>query len=160
MEKDEEIDTFGPQSSSNFVRFSESGTQLAYIDSGEIKIWTKGRSTEQAFPTIQGPTLSVSSLVFTPDEKTLVATYWGRTTFLWNISNQRLQNLTTAEELLNRTRYVYSTVSGKILAIGRDEDILKVSEFANNETIAEIPIPGRNCYRKQVPRLSHQQDTD
>ena len=140
LEKEEKIDTFGYRGSGNFARFSESGTQLAYIDSGEIKIWTKGRSTDQAFPTIQGPTLPVSSLVFTPDEKTLVATYWGRTTFLWNVSNQRVQNLTAAEELLNRTRYVYSTVSGKILAIGRDEDTLKVREFRNNETITEIPI--------------------
>ena len=141
LEKDEEIDTFGPQSSSNFVRFSESGTQLAYIDSGEIRIWTKGRTAVQAFPTIQGPTLAVGSLVLAPDEKTLVATYWGRTTFLWNVSNQCVQNLTTVEELPNRIRNVYSTVSGKVLAIGRDEDILKVRELGNNNLIAEIPIP-------------------
>ena len=141
LEKDEEIDTFGPQSSSNFVRFSESGTQLAYIDSGEIRIWTKGRTAVQAFPTIQGPTLAVSSLVLAPDEKTLVAAYWGRTTFLWNVSNQCVQNLTTVEELPNRIRNVYSTVSGKVFAIGRDEDILKVRELGNNNLIAEIPIP-------------------
>ncbi len=141
LEKDEKIDTFEQQDKGNFVRFSESGTHLAYIDSGEIKIWTKGRSTDQAFPTIQGPTLSVGSLVFAPDEKTLVVTYWSRTTFLWDISNQRVRNLTAAEELPNRTRSVYSTVSGKILAISRDENSLKVREFENNKLIAEIPIP-------------------
>ena len=140
LKKDEKIDTFEHQSKGNFVRFSKSGTQLAYIDSNEIKIWTKGGLTDQAFPTIQGPTRPVSSLVFIPDEKTLVATYWSRNAFLWDVSNQCVRH-PTEEELPNRIRNVFPTLSSKILATGGDEDILKVSEFGNKETIAKISIP-------------------
>ena len=107
LEKDEKIDTFEQQSRGKFVRFSENGTQLAYIDSNEIKIWTRGRSTDQAFPTIQGPTRTVSSLAFTPDEKTLAATYWSGNAFLWDVSNQCVRY--PAEELRNGIRNVYST---------------------------------------------------
>ena len=140
LEKGEKIDTFEHQSKGSFVRFSESGTQLAYIDSSEIKIWTEGSPTAQAPPTIQGPTLTVGSLVFAPDEKTIVATYWGRQAFLWNVSNQCVRH-PTGEELPNRTRRVYLSSNGKILAIGGDEEILKVWEFGNNEPIAEISTP-------------------
>ena len=140
LEKGEKIDTFEHQSKGSFVRFSESGTQLAYIDSSEIKIWTEGSPTAQAPPTIQGPTLTVGSLVFAPDEKTIVATYWGRQAFLWNVSNQCVRH-PTGEELPNRTRRVYLSSNGKILATGGDEEILKVWEFGNNEPIAEISTP-------------------
>ena len=140
LEKDEKIDTFEQQSSGNLVRFSENGTQLAYIDSNEIKIWTKGRSTAQAFPTIQGHTRTVGSLVFTPDEKTLVTAYWGRNTRLWDISSQCAQR-STRKELPDRIRDVYPTSSGKILAVGGDENILEVCEFGNSEPLAEIAIP-------------------
>ena len=138
--KDEKIDTFEQQSRGNLVRFSENGTQMAYIDSNEIKIWTKGRPIDQAFPTIQGPTRTVSSLAFTPDEKTLVATYWSGNAFLWDVSNQCVR-YPTKEELPNNIRNVFPTWSGKILATDRDEDILKVCEFGNSEPLAEIAIP-------------------
>ena len=90
LEKGEKIDTFGHQSEGKLARFSENGIQLAYTDSNEIKIWTKGKPTDQASPTIQGPTraVTVGSLVLTPDEKTIVATYWGRKAFLWDVSNR------------------------------------------------------------------------
>ena len=140
LEKGEKIDTFGHQSKGSLVRFSESGTQLACTDSGEIKIWTKDRPIAQAFPTIQGHTWTVGSLVFTPDEKTLVTAYWGRNTRLWDISSQCAQH-PTKEELPDRIRDVYPTSSGKILAVGGDENILEVCEFGNSESIAEIPIP-------------------
>ena len=140
LEKGEKIDTFEHQSKGSFVRFSESGTQLACTDSGEIKIWTKDRSIAQAFPTIQGHTWTVGSLVFTPDEKTLVTAYWGRNTRLWDISSQCAQRPTKVE-LPDRIRDVYPTLSGKILAVGGDENILEVCEFGNSESIAEIPIP-------------------
>ncbi len=139
LEKDEKIDTFEQRSRGKLVRFSENGTQLAYIDSNEIKIWTKGRPIDQAAPTIQGPTRTVSSLVFTPDEKTLVATYWSGNAFLWDVSNQRVR-YPTEEELPNNIRNVFSTSSGKILATDRGEDILKVYAFGNREPLAEIPI--------------------
>ena len=142
LEKDEKIDTFEHQSKGNFVRFSKSGTQLAYIDSGEIKIWTKGRSTAQASPTIQGPTTTVGSLVFTPDEKTLVTAYRGRTGLLWVVASKTAQHPTAADlpgpgKILN----VYSSSNGKILSTSRDEDIWKMWEFGSSEPIAEIPIP-------------------
>ncbi len=140
LEKGEKIDTFEHQSKGSFVRFSESGTQMAYTDSGEIKIWRKDRPIAQAFPTIQGHTWTVGSLVFTPDEKTLVTAYWGRNTRLWDISNQCAQR-PTKEELPDRIRDVYPTSSSKILAVGGDENILEVCEFGNSESIAEIPIP-------------------
>ena len=139
LEKDEKIDTFEQRSRGKLVRFSENGTQLAYIDSNEIKIWTKGRSIDQAFPTIQGPTRTVSSLAFTPDEKTLAATYWSGNAFLWDVSNQCVR-YPTKEELPNNIRNVFSTSSGKILATDRGEDILKVYAFGNREPLAEIPI--------------------
>ena len=141
LEKDEKIDTFEQQSRGNLVRFSENGTQLAYIDNNEIKIWTKGRPIDQAFPTIQGPTRTVSSLAFTPDEKTLAATYWSGNAFLWDVSNQCVRH-PTEEELPNNIRNVFSTSSGEILATGGDEDILKLWEFGNPEPIAEIPVHG------------------
>ncbi len=140
LEKDEKIDTFEQQSRGNLVRFSENGTQLAYIDNNEIKIWTKGRPIDQAFPTIQGPTRTVGSLAFTPDEKTLVTAYWGRNTRLWDISSQCAQR-STRKELPDRIRDVYPTSSGKILAVGGDENILEVCEFGNSEPLAEIAIP-------------------
>lgn len=141
LEKGEKIDTFGHQSEGKFVRFSESGTQLAYIDSGEINIWAKGRPTDQVSPTIQGPTrtVTVGSLVLTPDEKTIVATYWGRKAFLWDVSNQCVRH-PTEEELPDKTYKVYLAANGKIFATSRDEDILKVWAFGNSEPIAEIPL--------------------
>ena len=140
LEKSEKIDTFEHKSTGSFVRFSESGTQMAYTDSGEIKIWTKGRSTAQAFPTIQGHIGTVGSLAFTPDEKTLVTAYWGRNTLLWDVPGQCVQR-PTKEELPDRIRDVYPTSSGKILAVGGDENILEVCEFGNSEPLAEIAIP-------------------
>lgn len=142
LEKDEKIDTFEQQDKGNFVRFSENGTQLAYIDSNEIKIWTKGRPTDQASPTIQGPTkpVTVGSLVLTPDEKKIVATYWGRKAFLWDVSNQCVRH-PTEEELPDRTYKVYLSANDKIFATGRDEDTLKVWAFGSSAPIAEIPFP-------------------
>ena len=142
LEKGEKIDTFGHQSEGKFVRFSENGTQLAYTDSNEIKIWTKGRPTDQASPTIQGPTraVTVGSLVLTPDEKTIVATYWGREAFLWDVSNQCVRH-PTEEELPDKTYKVYLAANGKIFATSRDEDPLKVWTFGSSKPIAEIPLP-------------------
>ena len=141
LEKGEKIDTFGHQSEGKFVRFSENGMQLAYIDSNEIKIWTKGRPTDQASSTIQGPTraVTVSSLVLTPDEKTIVATYSGRKAFLWDVSNRCVRH-PTEEELPDKTYKVYLSANDKIFATGRDEDILKVWMFGSSEPIAEIPL--------------------
>ena len=140
LEKGKKIDTFEHKSKSSLVRFSESGTQLACTDSGEIKIWTKDRPITQACPTIQEHTETVGSLVFTPDEKTLVTAYWGRNTRLWDISSQCVQR-PTREELPDRIRDVYPTSSGKIFGVGGDENILEVCEFGNSESIAEIAIP-------------------
>ena len=140
LEKGEKIDTFEHQDKYSFVRFSESGTQLAYTDKGEIKIWTKGRSTDQAFATIQGHAGTVGSFVFTPDEKTLVTAYWRGNTLLWDVSRQCAQR-PTSEELPDRIRDVYPTSSRKILAVGGDENILEVCEFGNSKPLAEIPIP-------------------
>ncbi len=140
LEKGERIDTCEHQSQGSFVRFSESGAQLAYTDSGEIKIWTKGRPTDQALPTIQGHTGTVGSLVFASDEKTLVTAYWGRNPFLWDISTQCGRH-PTKKELPHRIRDVYPTSIGKILAVGGDENILEVYEFGSGESIAEILIP-------------------
>ena len=140
LEKDEKVDTFESQGPIPFVRFSERGTHLAYTDNHEIKIWTKGRSIDQAFPTIQGPVNAVGSLALAPDEKTLVTTYWGRKAFLWDISNQGVRH-PTENELPNSPRNVHQTLNGKILVTGGDEDILKVWEFGSIDPIAEISIP-------------------
>ena len=142
LEKGEKIDTFEHRSEGKFVRFSENGTQLAYIDNNEIKIWAKGRPTDQASPTIQGPTraVTVGSLVLTPDEKTIVATYWGRKAFLWDVSNRCVRH-PTEEELPDKTYKVYLSADGKIFATGRDEEVLKVWTFGSSEPIAEIPFP-------------------
>ena len=135
LEKGEKIDTFEHRKYS-FVRFSESGTQLAYTDSGEIKIWAKGSPIAQAL-TIQEHTGTVGSLVFAQDEKTLVTEYWGRNTFLWDVC--QCAQRPTREEFPDRIRDVYPTSIGKILGVGGDENILEVCEFGNSESIAEIP---------------------
>ena len=155
LEKGEKIDTFGHQSEGKFARFSESGTQLAYIDSNEIKIWTKGRPTDQASPTIQGPTraVTVGSLVLTPDEKTIVATYWGRKAFLWDVSNQCVRH-PTEEELPDRTYKVYLAANGKIFATSRDEDPLKIWTFGSSKPIAEIPLPELELISTQTLALT------
>ncbi|MDE0019225.1 MAG: WD40 repeat domain-containing protein [Candidatus Poribacteria bacterium] len=142
LEKGEKIDTFGHQSEGKLVRFSESGTQLAYTDSGEIKIWTKGRPTDQASPTIQGPTkpVTVGSLVLTPDEKTIVATYWGRKAFLWDVSNQCVRH-PTEKELPDKTHKVYLSANSQIFATNRDEDTPKVGTFGSSKPIVVIPSP-------------------
>ena len=140
LEKGEKIDTCEHQSGGSSVRFSESGTQFVYTDRGKIKIWTKGRPMDQDLPTIQGYTGTVGSLVFAPDEKTLVTAYWGRNTVLWDVSSQSAQR-PTREELPDRIRDVYPTSIGKILAVGGDENILEVCEFGSSESLAEIAIP-------------------
>ena len=140
LEKDEKIDTCEHHSKGSSVRFSESGTQLAYTDRDGIKIWTKDRSSDQALPTIQGHSGTVGSLVFTPDEKTLVTAYWGRNPFIWDVSTQCGRH-PTKEELPHRIRDVYPTSIGKILAVGGDEKILEVCEFGSGDSIAVIPIP-------------------
>ena len=140
LEKGEKIDTCEHQSKGSSVRFSESGTQFAYTDSGEIKVWIEGRPIAQACPTIQGHTGTVGSLVFAPDEKTLVTAYWGRNTVLWDVSSQCVRHL-TEKELLNSIRDVYPTSIGTIFAVGGDEKTLEVCEFGSGESIAEIPIP-------------------
>ena len=140
LEKDEKIETFEHRSTSSFVRFSESGTQLAYTDSGEIKLWTKDNPIAQASMTIQEHYGTVGSLVFTPDEKTLVAAYWQRNTFLWDVSS-RSPRRPTEEELPGQIRDVYRTSNRKIVAVGGDKNILTVCEFGNSEPLAEIAIP-------------------
>ncbi len=142
LEKGKKIDTFGHQSSGNFVRFSESGTQLACNDPHGIKIWTKGKPTVQPLPTIQGHSGTVSSLAFAPDEKTLVTAYRGRTGLLWDIASKTAQRPTAADlpgpgKILD----VYPSSSGKIFSTSQDENILKVWELGSSEPIAEILIP-------------------
>ena len=140
LEKGEIIDTCEHKSKGSSVRFSMCGAQFAYTDSGEIKIWTKGRPTDQALPTIQGHTGTVGSLVFALEKKTLVTAYWGRNTLLWDATTQCARHL-TEEELPDRIRDVYPTSTGKILAVGGDEKTLEVCEFGSGESITEIPIP-------------------
>ncbi|MCG9128767.1 WD40 repeat domain-containing protein [Candidatus Poribacteria bacterium] len=140
LEKGEKIDTCEYQGKGNTVRFSESGTQFAYTDFAKIKIWTKGRHTDQALPTIQGHTGTVGSLVFAPDEKTLVTAYWGRNTVLWDVSSQCARH-PSKKELPNKIRNVYLTSIGEILAVGGDPNTLEVCKFGNGESIAEISIP-------------------
>ena len=140
VEKSEKLGEFEHRWSSGTVHFSDSGTQLAFAGESEIKIWTKGRSTAQALPTIQGHAGTVGSFVFTSDEKTLVTAYWGRNTLLWDVSSQGAQR-PTREEFPDRIRDVYPTSSGKILAVGGDENILEVCEFGNSEPLAKITIP-------------------
>ena len=142
LEKGEKIDTFEHQPESSFVRFSESGTQLACSDSHGIKIWPKGKATVHPLPTIQGHNRTVSSLVFAADDKTLVTAYRGRTGLLWDVGSKTAQHPTAADlpgpgKILN----VYSSSNGKILSTSRDEDIWKMWEFGSSEPIAEIPIP-------------------
>ncbi|RKU25403.1 hypothetical protein C6497_16210 [Candidatus Poribacteria bacterium] len=151
LEKDVRIDTCEHHGKGSSVRFSESGTQLAYTDRDGIKIWTKDRSSDQALPIIQGHSGTVGSLVFTPDEKTLVTAYWGRNPFIWDVSTQCGRH-PTKEELPHRIRDVYPTSIGKILAVGGDEKILEVCEFGSGDFIAEIPIP--------VPGLSSRTGND
>ncbi len=151
LEKDEKVDTFESQGPIPFVRFSERGTHLAYTDNYEIKIWTKGRPTDQASPTIQGPTkaVTVGSLVLTPDEKTIMATYWGRKAFLWDVLNQSVRH-PTEKELPDKTYKVYLSANGKIFATGRDEDTPKVRTFGSSESIAVIPFPESELISTEV----------
>ena len=142
LEKDEKIDTFEHQPESSFVRFSESGTQLACSDPHGIKIWTKGKPTVHPLPTIQGHSSTVSSLVFAPDDKTLVTAYRGQTGLLWDVASKTAQRPTATDlpgpgKILN----VYPSASGKIFSTSQDEDIWKVWEFGSSDPIAEIPIP-------------------
>ena len=142
LEKDEKIDTFEHQPESSFVRFAESGTQLACSDSYGIKIWTKGKAAVHPLPTIQGHSRTVSSLVFTPDDKTLVTAYRGRTGLLWDVASKTAQCPTAADlpgpgKILD----VYPSSSGKIFSTSQDKDLWNVWEFRNSEPIAEIPIP-------------------
>ncbi len=140
LKKGEKIDTCEHQSQGSSVRFSASGTQFAYTDRGEIKIWIEGTPIAQACPTIQGHTGTVGSLVFAPDKKTLVTAYWGRNTVLWDVSSQ-CARYPTEKELPNSIRDVYPTSIGTIFAVGGDEKTLEVCEFGSGESIAEIPIP-------------------
>lgn len=141
LEKNEKLDTCENKSKYSTVRFSESGTQMVYTDSAEIKIWTKDKPTVEEPPTIRGHSRSVSTLVFAQDRKTLVTTDWGWKALLWDVSSRRARRPTGADLPTSRTLYVYSSSDGKIFATGGDVDPLKVWEYGNSESIAEIAIP-------------------
>ena len=142
LEKNQKLDTLEKGSKLSSVRFSESGTQLAYTDDGEIKFWEKEKSTGQVPPSIHGHTRTVSLLAFTKDEdeKTVVATYWGRKALFWDISGRRGRRPTGADLPTSRTLHVYQSSNGKIFATGGDDDYIKVWEKGNSEPITEIPI--------------------
>ncbi|MCY4403663.1 MAG: hypothetical protein OXD54_13910 [Candidatus Poribacteria bacterium] len=142
LEKNEKMDTLEKGSKLSSVRFSDDGTQLVYIDDGEIKFWNKDKSTEEALPSIHGHTRTVNSLAFTMDEdvETLVATYWGWKALFWDVSRRRGRRPTGADLPTSRTLHLYLSSKGKIIATGGDDDYLKVWENGSSEPITEIPI--------------------
>ena len=140
LKKNEKVETLEKGSRYNLVRFSESDTQLAYTDDGEIKFWRKEDSAAQLLPSIKGHTRTVSSLVFAQDEKTLVATFWGWKALFWDVSRRCARHPNGEDFPISRTLHVYLSSNGKIFATGGDEEYLKVWENGNSESIAELPI--------------------
>lgn len=140
LEKGEKIDTCEHQSKGSSVRFSESGTQFAYTDDGEIKFWKKEKPAPELLPSIKGHTRTVSSLVYATDEKTLVATYWGWKALFWDVPHRRAQRPTGTDLPTSKTLHLYQDNEGKIYATGGDSDYLRVWENGNSESIADIPI--------------------
>ena len=141
VEKGEKLDEFEHRGNRSTVHFSQSGTQLALANSGEIQIWTKGSNSDALTPaTLHGHISTVDTLAFSADEKTLAFASWGDNVLLWDIKSKNSYR-PQSEKLPASSHNVYRSPSGKIISINLYGDNLNVLEVGKREPLAELTGP-------------------
>ena len=139
VEKSEKLDEFEHRWSSGRVRFSDSGTQLAFAGESEIKIWTQGNNAEShTVSTLHGHIPTMDTLVFSADEKTLAAGLWRDNIFLWDLASRRSYR-PQGEQLPATSHVVYRSPDRKIISVNQHGDNLKISEVGKSESVVELP---------------------
>ena len=145
LEKNEKLDMFKKENNKGkkkgIVRFSESGSQVAYTNDGVINFWTKDIHKPQPLSSIQGHNHTVGTLVFISEENTLLTTYWDWKAIFLDVSSQCGRRPNGEDLPISKIRNVYLSSDGKVLATGGNEAYLKVWEMGVREPSVEIPIP-------------------
>ena len=138
VEKDEKLDEFEHRGNRSTVHFSDSGTQLALVNSSEIQIWTKGDNSDaHTLSTLSGHITTMDTLVFSEDEKTLASASWGDNVLLWDIRSKNSYH-PQGEKLPASSHNVYRSPSGKMIAINVYGETLNVLEVGKREPLAEL----------------------
>jgi len=138
VEKGEKLDEFEHRGSRSTVHFSDSGTQLALVNSSEIQIWTKGDNSDaHTISTLSGHITTMDTLVFSEDEKTLASASWGDNVLLWDIRSKNSYH-PQGEKLPASSHNVYRSPSGKMIAINVYGEKLNVLEVGKREPLAEL----------------------
>ena len=138
MEKGEKLDEFEHRGNSKTVHFSDCGTQLAVAGPSEIEIWTKGNNSDAyTVSTLHGHIPTMDTLVFSADEKTLAAGFWGDNVLLWDIESGHSYR-PHGEKLPGIPRNVYRSPNGKIISINKYGDNLNVWEVGKDEQCVEL----------------------
>ncbi|RKU09210.1 hypothetical protein C6503_21975 [Candidatus Poribacteria bacterium] len=141
VEKGEKLDEFEHRGNRSTVHFSDSGTQLALVNSGEIQIWTKGSNFDaHTTSTLHGHISTVDTLVFSADEKTLASASWRDNVLLWDITSKNSYR-PRGEKLPASSHNVYRSPSGKIISINVYGDNPNVSEVGKSEPLTELAGP-------------------
>lgn len=138
VKKSEKIDEFTHRSNTGLVRFSDSGTQMALASSSEIKIWTKGNSSDTpTVSSLHGHISTMDTLVFSEDEKTLAAGFWRDNILLWDLASKRSYR-PDGENLPVTWQNVYRNPNGKLISTKRYENKIIVHELGKSEPISEL----------------------
>ncbi len=138
VEKGEKLDEFEYRGNRSTVHLSDSGTQLALVNSSEIQIWTKGDNSDaHTVSTLSGHITTMDTLVFSADEKTLASASWGDNVLLWDIRSKNSYH-PQGEKLPASSHNVYRSPSGKMIAINVYGDTLNVLEVGKREPLAEL----------------------
>ena len=150
VEKDEKLDEFEHRGNSEFVRFSDCGTQLAVASESDIQIWTKDNNSDaHTLSTLHGHIPTMDTLVFSSDEKTLAAGLWRDNVLLWDVASKRSYR-PDGEKLPGISHHVYLSASGRLLSTCKDGNLLKVWEVGKSEPIAELTASEAGLMRAEA----------
>ena len=153
VEKGEKLDEFehrGNKAGVGMVCFSDSGTQLALASESDIQIWTKGNNSgTHTLSTLHGHIPTMDTLVFSADEKTLAAGFWGDNVLLWDVASKHSYR-PHGEKLPGTSHHVYLSASGKLLSTCRDGNLLKVWEVGKREPIVELTASEAKLMRAEA----------
>ena len=110
----------GHQKTVNIVKFNHQGTLLASAgDDGTIRLWDVGTFAQHGEPLVGDKENQLTSLDFTPDDKTLVSAGTNKTIILWDLQS-RSSKVIPAQHKKTIYSLAYSP-DGKILASGSDD---------------------------------------
>ena len=148
--QNEKLDAFEHRGNNWVTCFSENGSQLAVASPSEIQIWTKGdNSDSHTLSTLHGHIPTMDTLVFSEDEKTLVAGLWRDNVLLWDVASRHSYR-PHGEKFPGTHHNVYLSAAGKIISTSTDKTTLKVWEVGNSEPIAELTKPEGGLMRAEA----------